>query len=241
MKRVRFTVDGNTLRGTFFYPQPMKAKNPAILFIQGWTGDMRRSYGYARALSKLGCICFLFDVRGHGQSEGDIKKTTTREFLNDVVSAYDVVAKANGVDPNNMSVIGGSFGGYLGSILTTKRKVTNLALRVPADYRDAWFDKIKWETSGVTTPEVWAFRKRLKKPSESMALAAMHKFNGNVLIVESEKDTVVPHETMVNYANAVSDKTKLTHIVIKGAPHSIKRGPFRDKVEKIYVDWFKNR
>ncbi|MCL4359772.1 alpha/beta fold hydrolase [Patescibacteria group bacterium] len=239
MKRVRFIVDGNTLRGTFFYPQNVDEKNPSVFFIQGWTGDMRRSYGYARALSELGYVCFLFDVRGHGQSGGDIKKGTIRDFLNDVTSAYDYFAGSKGVDPNNINVIGSSFGGYMGSILTSKRNVKNIALRVPADYDDGDFDKSKWETSGVTTPEVWAFRKRIKKPSESMALAALHKFGGKVLIIESEKDDVVPHETILNYMNAVSDKTNLTHVVVKGAPHSTKRGPFREKVEKIYVEWFK--
>jgi esterase/lipase len=59
------------------------------------------------------------------------------------------------------------------------------------------------------------------------------------LIIESEKDDSVPHQTILNYVNAVKDKSKLTHILMKGAPHSIKEGKFRDEVERILVDWFK--
>ena len=59
------------------------------------------------------------------------------------------------------------------------------------------------------------------------------------MIIESEKDDVVPHQTVVNYANAVKNRNRLTHTVMKGAPHSIKEGKFRDKVEKILLNWFK--
>lgn len=241
MKKIEFSVNNYKLRGVIISPQELKTKNPAILFIHGWTSEKERSYQYASGLAKLGYICFLFDMRGHGESEGDINKAFIKEFLDDVLAAYDYFVKVKGVNQENISIIGSSFGGYLAALLTTKRRVKRLALRVPADYPDNTFNKSKMQNSGSENASVVAWRTKPKKPSETFALNAIHNFNGEVLVIESEKDDVVPHESVQNYLNAVKDKSKLTHIVMKGAPHSTKEGPFRDKVEQILVDWFGNK
>ena len=75
----------------------------------------------------------------------------------------------------------------------------------------------------------------------TFALQALHDYEGNVLIIESEKDTIVPHPIIQNFIDAVKDKSKLTHIVMKDAPHSIKPGPFKEEVTRILVDWFKSK
>lgn len=85
------------------------------------------------------------------------------------------------------------------------------------------------------------WRRQLKKSNETFALNALSNFEGNVLIIESEFDDAVPHETIESYKNAVKDNSKLTHVFMKGAPHSIKEGKFRDEVERILTDWFRVR
>lgn len=226
------------LNGTFFYPSHKKAKNPAILFVHGWTSERKRSFQYAEALSKLGYICLLFDMRGHGTSEGDINAFTTKDFLDDVLVAYDHLSSTQDVHTKNITAIGSSFGGYLVALLSGKRKIKNLVLRAPADYPNEAFDKQKADFSGDSV-ELMEFRNKPRRPEESYALEALHKFEGNVLIIESEKDDIVPHQTIMNYADAVKNRNKLTHVVMKGAPHSIKEGKFRDEVEKILAKWFR--
>lgn len=238
MNKVEFTVGKIKLKGTLIIPQKLLAKNPVILFIHGWTSHKERSYQYANGLARLGYISFLFDMRGHGESDGDINKALIKEFLDDVLAAYDYLVKSKNVDPENISVVGSSFGGYLGALLTTKRKVNRLSLRVPADYRNEDFDQSKMQRSGSENPEIFAWRAKPKKPEETFALKAINNFDGYVQIIESELDDVVPHGTIQNYINAVKDKSKLKHVVMKGAPHSIQERKFRDKVEKILVDWF---
>jgi len=239
MKQVEFVVDNNKLSATLFFPQSLKAKNPAILFIQGWTGEKERSYQYANGLAELGFISFLFDARGHGDSGGNTNTATTKEFLDDVIAAYDYFIRVEGVNPENISVIGSSFGGYLATLLSTKRGVKRLVLRVPANYPNNAFDEPKMQTSGTDSPALFAWTAEKRGPVDTFALDAISRFNGDVLIIESEKDDVVHHQTVQNYADAVKDKSKLKHIVIKDAPHSFKKGPFRDKVEKILKEWFK--
>jgi hypothetical protein len=56
--------------------------------------------------------------------------------------------------------------------------------------------------------------------------------------MESEKYDRVPHQTIMNYVNAVNNRNKLTHVFMKGAPHSIKEGKFRNEIERILIKWF---
>ena len=240
MKKIEFFVDNNKLRGTIISPQNPKERNPAILFIHGWTSHKERSYQYAEGLSKLGYLSFLFDMRGHGESEGNRDKSTTKEFLDDVLAAYDYLATVKGVDTNNISTVSSSFGCYLAALLTAKRNIKRLVLRAPADYPDDTFNKRTVQNSADINPAIVTWRAQARKPNETFALAAVHNFNGEILIIESEKDDKVPHQTIQNYINAAKDKSKLTHVVMKDAPHSIKEGKFRDKVEQILADWFGN-
>jgi len=236
-----FISDGLRLDGTIFYPNNKGNKFPAILFVHGWTSERKRSYQYAKSLSKLGYVCLLFDMRASCQSEGDINKATTKEFLDDVLAAFDYLVNVEGADKKNISAVGSSFGGYLVTLLTRKRNISRLVLRVPAEYPNEDFEKSKMQTSGGEDPAVYAWRNQPKKSNETFSLEAISNFKGKVLIIESEKDDVVPHQVMENYINAVKDKSKLTHVVMKNAPHSIKEGPFRDEVKKILVAWFGKR
>lgn len=240
MQRFTFNSDNLKLDGTLFSPPNKEGKHPAILFVHGWTSAKDRSFQYAEALANLGYICLLFDMRGHGTSEGDINASTFKDFLEDVINAYDYLLGTSGVNPENISAVGSSFGGYLVALLSSKRKLNNLVLRVPADYPNETFNDLKKLYSG-DDPEAVNWRNQPRKSTETYSLEALHNFKGNVLIIESEKDDTVPHQTILNYINAVKDKNKLTHILVKDAPHSIKEGKFRDEVERILVKWFGNK
>ena len=230
MQKLSFTNKGCKLDATIFYPPTKKEKNPTILFVHGWTSEKERSYQYAQALSQLGFICFLFDLRGHGKSEGDIKSFTIREFLDDVLAAYDYLINVEGVENDNISAVGSSFGSYLIALLSEKRILKNLSMRVPADYPNKDFDESKYKASGSDNPAIVEWRNKEKKPDETYALQAIHNYKGNIQIIESEKDTVVPHQTVQNYVNAITDKSKLTHVLLVNAPHSIPEGKFRDDI-----------
>lgn len=237
MQKVSFTVDNQKLNGTLFYPENPKEQNPAILFIHGFTGSQDTSFQYANALTRWGFICMTFDLRGHGASEGDINSLTREDFLKDVVSAYNFLIHQMGVDPEEISVVGSSFGAYLSLLLSSMKEIKNVVLRVPANYPNVEFDKPQIN-QGNNNPLVKEWRNEPKKVDEAFSLEAINNFVGKILIVEAEKDDIIPHQTIENYINAVKDKTKLTHIVVKGAPHSIKEGRFRDEVTKILADWF---
>ena len=112
MKTIQFSSEGLRLDADIFYPPNMITGNkyPAILFVHGWISSRDRSYQYAESLASLGYVCIVFDMRGHGTSQGDRLELSSKDFLNDVLVAYDYLANLPEVDSENISANGGLFG-----------------------------------------------------------------------------------------------------------------------------------
>lgn len=240
MTEVHLVNEGLRLDADVFFPSDMMEgkKYPAILFVHGWTSSRNRSYQYAEALAKLGYVCMVFDMRGHGTSEGDRLDLSSKDFFSDVLVAYDYLVALPEVDPENISANGSSFGGFLVALLASERKLKSIVMRAPADYPNDDFTVPKklrnWEN-------IVEWRGKEKDSSETNALSSLSTFQGKSLFIESENDERIPRQTILNYIKALPDQSKVTHLIMKGAPHSIKEGPFRDQVGQILTDWFKNK
>ncbi len=235
MQKVEFLSQKRKLSGRLFISS-IKGKRPCVLILHGWTSGQDRYYPLAEKLSQKGFTCLTYDMSGHGESEGDIKKITRESFLQDALAAYDYLSKLQNIDTTHISLVGSSFGSYIGALLTAKRNIKNLAIRVPADYPNEGFkDKPKFTTQD--DKEIFKWRSEPKKFNATYALEALHNFTGNVLLVESEKDEIIPHQTIQNYADAVKDKKKLTYYLMKGAPHSLRHYPKFEEYDILLVDW----
>lgn len=229
--RVDLTVEGQRLTGTLLQPE---APVPGLLFVHGWGGDQDEDLGHAEDLARLGCICFTFDLRGHAGSDASPDEVTREDGLNDVQVAYDYLASQPLIDPSAIGVIGTSYGGYLSALLTQERPVRWLALRVPALYPDKDWDVPK---AKLDKDEVSAYRRQLRSPDEDRALAACAAFEGDVLIVESEKDDRIPTEVILSYQAAFKRASSFTHRVIPGASHAM-RDPAHQRVyATILINW----
>jgi esterase/lipase len=240
MKEITIVRNSINISAVLFYPPILKSKYNAILFVNGWGSDKKSYYQYAESLSKLGFLCFLFDLRGQGESKENGLLLSNRDFLDNTLIAYDYLYTLSEVDKENISAIGTSFGGYLVTLLSSKRKLKNIVLRVPAIYPDDLFDT-PVELSSGSNPKVREFRTRSQTYKDSIALEAIHNFSGDLLIIESEMDDKIPRQTIMNYLNAVSDKNKLIYVIMKGALHISKEKQFMNEVERIKTDWFKTR
>ncbi|HAG79073.1 MAG TPA: alpha/beta hydrolase, partial [Pseudomonas sp.] len=60
---------------------------------------------------------------------------------------------------------------------------------------------------------------------------------GDVLIVESEHDTFVPHETIMSYRAAFHGTHSLTHRIIDGADHALSNERCQEAYTSILVNW----
>jgi pimeloyl-ACP methyl ester carboxylesterase len=225
-------VDGQRIAGTLVSP---KTTIPGVLFVHGWGGSQQQYIARAHEIAALGCIGLTFDLRGHAKTDSQQETVSREDNLRDVVAAYDELVNHPMVDAGAMAVVGSSYGGYLAAILTTLRPVKWLALRVPALYKDEGWDLPKRQLH--KDPDLLAYRRRQLRAEKNRALKACAAFKGDILIVESEKDDTVPHETIENYLEASKHAHSLTYRVIEGADHGLSEEQGQRAYTALLVGW----
>lgn len=228
---VLIEVEDEQIAGTFLTPQN---KVPGVLFVHGWGGSQQRDLARARGIAGLGCVCLTFDLRGH---EGTLEKqqqVSREDNLRDILAAYDRLAAHPAIDSDAICVVGSSYGGYLSTFLTRLRPVKWLALRVPALYRDE-----QWETPKrqLDRQDLEVYRAERLRPQDNRALAACAEFRGDVLLVESENDHLIPHQTIMNYRSSFRRSHSLTHRIVDGADHALSDEASQQAYTSILVGW----
>ena len=229
---LQIKVEHGYLDGTMLVP---KTTAPGVLFVHGWGGNQEQYMERARQATAMGCIFLTFDLSGHARTHGEQQSVTRETNLADLIAAYDVLAAHPLVDRDSIAVIGSSYGGYLATILTELRPVRWLGLRVPALYFD----------EGWTTPkyalhvehDLVAYRKRIVPATENRALRAAARFGGDVLLVESEHDQIVPHTVIASYLQSLLHAHSLTYRVIEGADHALSDAGSQRAYTALVVNW----
>jgi hypothetical protein len=228
---VEIPVDGRRLPGTLVAPATTV---PGVLFVQGWGSGQEVYLPRAREIAALGCLCLTFEPRGVAKGDPRHETVSREDNLRDIVAAYDLLAGQPSVDASAIGVVGASYGAYLAAILTSLRPVRWLALRVPALYKDEDWGEPKRR---LDRDELAAYRRRPLDPEENRALRACAEFRGDVLIVESERDDVVPHPAIANYVAAFGQAHSLTYRVIAGADHGLSEKPWQQAYTSLLVNW----
>jgi pimeloyl-ACP methyl ester carboxylesterase len=226
--KISFESQGQKISGNFLEGRSNK---PAFLFIQGWTGN--QNLMAAETLAKAGYAALTYDMRGHGDSEGDLAALSRADFVDDSVLAYDFLKAQTGA--TTIGVVGSSFGGYTAIQLSTRRPATCLSLRVPANYPDAGFDEPQLpQVNNQASKEFW------QKPlafDRNNTLAALHRFTGPIQIIEAENDETIPHRTLANFVEAVSNQAQLSYHIMKNAPHSLINESLKHEYRDLLLEW----
>ncbi|CAB3817825.1 alpha/beta hydrolase family protein [Achromobacter denitrificans] len=228
---IALEVDGVALDGTFLTPED---KVPGVLFIHGWGGSQEFDLSRAKGIAALGCVCLTFDLRGHAATQAQQRQVTREDNLRDVVAAYDRLACHPSLDSGSIAVVGSSYGGYLAALLCTLRRVRWLALHVPALYRD---DEWLLPKNQLNRETLRAYRSAYVPAEENRALKACTEFSGDVLLVEAEHDSYIPHSTIMSYRAAFRRSHSLTHRIIDGADHGLSEKPAQRAYTSILVNW----
>ena len=229
---VYIRVEDEHILGTLITPGTLV---PGVLFVHGWAGDQQQYVSRARELSARGCVCLTFDLRGHARTQAQFESVSREDSMRDVLAAYDFLAALRNVDSDSIAVVGSSYGGYLAALLTALRPVKWLALRVPALYKDSEWTLPKLRLRSEQDLE--KYRLLPVTPDESKALRACRSFTGDVLIVESENDTMIPHQVIINYREACISARSLTYRLMEGADHGFK-GADAERAEQRMFAYF---
>lgn len=230
---IRIAVDDGHIDGTLVTPD---TRIPGVLFVHGWGGSQQQYLARAKEVAALGCVCLTFDLRGHGVTQPQQETVSRESNLRDVLAAYDVLTSHRLVDPSSIAVVGSSYGGYLAAILTSLRPVKWLALRVPALYMDSEWGMPKRQLH--KGQDLSNYRRSLVRASDNRALRACADFKGDVLLIESEFDHVIPHAVIASYRSACMQPRSLTYRVIEGADHGLTEEGSQRAYTALLVNWF---
>lgn len=229
---VHVSVRGGELAGTLVSPRPSL---PGVLMVHGWGGSQEQYLTGARELAALGCICLTFDLSGHVATRSLRESVTREDNLDDVLAAYDFLLEHPAVDPARVAVVGSSYGGYLAVLLTQYRPVHWLGLRAPALYRDSDWNAPKRKLAVLQN--LAEYRRHRHEPEENQALRAANTFLGDVLLVESEDDRIVPAPVLASYRSAFAHTSSLTYRVIRGADHALSSPLSQQAYASLLTQW----
>lgn len=233
-KSVTIPVKSQTMRGTLYIPDSSEEKLPSVVIFHGRGSSQARYADRAEALAEAGFLTLIFSFRGCGESDGNFAEQTIKMGHEDALAGYDFLLRQDKVDKNRVGVYGGSYGGYHASLLTQYRDVNSLILSVPALYLNS-----EWEVVPETMKDEHQKYRNGDDFSDSIAIKAISKYEGPLLLVPHELDDVCPRkqtDAFFDYAVLASKKEK---IVIDGVGHPLIEEEDREKSNKITVAWFK--
>lgn len=231
-EKVRIRVDDDSIDATFITPGTLV---PGVLFVHGWGGSQAQYVARAREIAALGCICLTFDLRGHAQTHAQYATVTREQNLGDLLSAYDLLSARPHVDPAAIAVIGSSYGGYLAAVLSSMRPVKWLALRAPALYMDTDWTSPKLQLH--KDHDLTGYRHAFVPAAENRALRACQDFAGDVLLMESEFDAIIPRTVVASYREACKQARSLTYRCIAGADHGLTDEAHQRAYTALLVGW----
>ena len=235
-ENLAIAVDDEQIAATLITDQPRKVAG--LLFVHGWGASKEENLAEATSAAQLGCACLIFDLRGHALT-AHLQKTVSREQnLRDVIAAYDTLVSRGQLDAAHLGIVGVSYGGYLAAIATLERPTSQLALRAPAIYRDADWHRSKLRLHD--DPELLVYRRRTVPPSDNRALRACAAFRGDVLMVESEHDTIVPAPVIKSYLGAFTRAHSISHRIISDADHGLTEERHRCGYKELLMSWIRD-
>lgn len=207
-----------------------------VLFVHGWAGSQERDKKRARMLARFGFVSLTFDLRGHGGTADRLETVTREDNLADICAAYDVLAGRTQVDPGSIAMVGSSYGAYLAVLAAALRPVRWLALRAPALYRDE-----DWRTPkfALDRKAIALYRSTLVSHEGNRALRQCRSFKGDVLIVASEEDEIVPHPAVASYLSSFIAARSVTYRVIAGADHALSDAESRRSYDQLLSSWLR--
>lgn len=212
-----------------------KKKSPALLALPGWDDDGRRQFdALQQQLAPSGWICARADIPDASWPADQRAKVSRDETLHRVLEDYMNLAAVRGVARNRLALLGFSYGGYMATFLSVAKPARLLVLRSPALYPDDDWGAPKESLDRV---ELRAYRSQLRAPDENRSLWCCTQFQGDVLLVDSAQDAVIPWQVIASYERAFRRARSITRHTIADADHPLSRPAWQREYHDVVLEW----
>lgn len=227
-RKVEFKVGQVKLRGSVFIPKG-KGSFPGVIFLHGSESRGETYFEAAKRFSENGIIGFAFNYRGCGISDGDIKDQTIESGIEDVKAALGVFLSVKELDRARIGISGGSYGGFLASILSTEQDFKSIVLLAPASYSPEDM-KMKHGTPIIDRKDF----------QNSISYKKIKEFKEPILIIKCEFDDILPEGMVEGYIEATYENPKRETYILKGAKHRVSiNSKAREEFIIKSMEWFK--
>jgi pimeloyl-ACP methyl ester carboxylesterase len=224
--RLSQAAGGIKINGKIMLPPQASASHPvpAAVLCHGYGADQNVMESAALLLVNKGIATIVFDLRGHGSSEGSLDGN----FDEDVIDAWRMLTSLPEVDGSRVALIGHSLGA-LASILAAKtvKPKAIVALSCPYeikgkvlnDLSNKAFPLLRWLVTliwrfitlfmGMKVKVSW--KKFLESWSQMKLSSALAKLDAcDKLFIFSEGDMITPYRKFAQiFENAPGPKTKM--------------------------------
>lgn len=241
-----FESGGQWCCGMVHRPLEKLGRQPGVLIMHGLVGSKdqphRMFVALADALSAMGFVSLRFDLRGRGDSEGLSIDATPQRDLEDARNGLKALAALPDVDPNNLVVLGMSWGGVLAACVageSTAVKRVVLWSSCPVD-NDSWKPAL-FEVDGRQVTEQFGNllgREFYEGIPELTPLTHLKRNRQATLMVHGTNDEVI---RQVVYERLKTDlefgDVDVKRVTIDGADHGLMRHDWEAKAITETVEW----
>lgn len=124
---ITFNHNGISLHG-WFIKKEISGESPLVVY---YGGNAEEVSGNLLDLDRMRHVSFLFvNYRGYGKSQG---KPTEENLVKDALFVCDEMVNREGIDPNNIILMGRSLGSGVAVQVAAKRKIRGIILVTPFD------------------------------------------------------------------------------------------------------------
>jgi len=157
---VSFYSDGLKLTGAFHLPEDddLRTPRPLVIPCSGFTG-LRRIHPerFARYLTSKGYLCFSFDYRGFGESEGIKRRVVLEEQVRDLIHAVGFAERDPRVNQDRIILLGWGMGA--GVVLDASRELLGVVGLIAVN---GFYSGKRVQQAHRTTEGFFEFRDRVR-------------------------------------------------------------------------------
>lgn len=209
---------------------------PGLLVLPGWHDrGPQLTKALKAALQPLGWVCRRVDLPDSSWPADWRAEMSRDDVLRQALEDHDrLQLRLNG---GPMTVLGFSFGAYIAAFVAAARQADRLVLRSPALYPD----------DGWTTPKealdelkLESYRSVVHDTPSNGALRCCAQFRGDVLLIDSEKDQVIPWPVIASYQGSFTNARSLSRCTLRGADHQLTEQTWQDGYRAAVLGWLRD-